>query len=182
MLLQACGKKPVQVFGEGCLEMLLSCGSCSACSGTTLSPCSPELRGLKWQAKKRQMEPGPASETQFSGLNRPAFEALPFILFVSQALQLQHHIFGVWERPCWETMSQKHFPCSLDLSLCDSPLCQPLLLRLGFNSYLLYFCQTPASVQPYFNIWKNICCSAVAICFHPQEARPKIPRDFEEQC
>lgn len=32
------------------------------------------------------MEPGPALEAQFSGLNGLAFEALPFILFAAQAL------------------------------------------------------------------------------------------------
>lgn len=75
--------------------MLLSSGSCSACLGATLPPCSPELRELEKQAKRPQMGPGPALEAQFSGLNELAFEALPFILFAAQALQPQHHIFGV---------------------------------------------------------------------------------------
>jgi len=79
---------------RGAYEPPLTRGSCSACSGATLPPRSPQLRGWGKQVKGppvKQVKRGPPSEEQFPGLYGSAFEALPFIPLAPQALQPRHH-------------------------------------------------------------------------------------------
>lgn len=155
--------------------MPLSCGSCSACWGATLPPCSPELRELKRQAKRPQMESRPALEAQFSGVNGLAFEALPFILFAAQALQPQHHIFGVWDRPCWETKSWKYLYAAWTTRSVTAHSASPSSQGWGSHHICCIFVKLPLQFSPTLTSEKTSVVLLWPSASIPKKAGQKYP-------
>lgn len=173
---------PVKAFGEGILWDAAELWQLFSMLRSNLTSLLPWAQGTGKTSQEITNGARPCFRSAVPRFERARLWGTAFHSLCSPGTAAPASHLCCWRKAMLRDQELEILSCRLDHLVCDSLLCQPLLSRLQFRSHLLYFCQTPTSIQPYFNIWKNICCSAVAICYHPQEARPKISRDFEEQC